>query len=86
VRPTNSIPQLRNGFFQEILGRMHTELEVVGFILEQEREGGPSQSSNVMTIKVLDMDNSHLYLIFKAINSASPKSKVRVWSTVYCMS
>jgi hypothetical protein len=85
VRPRNNIPQLRNSFFQEILGGTHTELEVVGFILEQEREGGPCQTSNVMTIKVLGIDHSHLYLIFKSINSASPKLKVRIWSTVYCM-
>jgi hypothetical protein len=85
VRPRNSIPQLRNSFFQEILGGTHTELEVVGFIVEQEREGAPSQTSNVMTIKVLGIDHSHLYLIFKNINSASPKLKVRIWSTVYCM-
>ncbi|PNF27730.1 hypothetical protein B7P43_G12794 [Cryptotermes secundus] len=76
VRPRNNIPQLHNSFLQQILGGTYSELEVAGFLLEQEREGGPRQTSNVMTIKVLCTGHFQLNLIFKSINSASPKAKV----------
>lgn len=76
VRPRINMPQLHNNFFQQILGQAYSELEVAGFILEQEREGGPSQTSNIMAIKVLGTDHSQLHLICKSINSASPKAKV----------
>jgi hypothetical protein len=36
-----------------------------------------------LTIKILGIDHSHLHLIFKSINSASPKAKVRRWSIVF---
>jgi hypothetical protein len=85
MKPRNNIPQLHNSFFQEILGQTHRKMEVASFVVEQERGGGPGQSSNLMTIKVLGTDHSYVQLIFKSINSTSPKSKVRIWSAVYLM-
>jgi hypothetical protein len=77
VRPRKNIPQLHNSFFQEILGRMYGELEVAGFTLEHERAGAPNQTSNIVSVQVLSTGHSHVHLIFKSINSSSPKAKVR---------
>jgi hypothetical protein len=77
VRPKTNIPQLHNSFFQEILGRVYGELEVAGFTLERERVGGPSQTSNIVSVQVLSADASRVHLIFKSLNSSSPKAKVR---------
>ncbi|KDR18199.1 hypothetical protein L798_06950 [Zootermopsis nevadensis] len=81
VRPRRNLPQLHNGFFQEILGRVYGELEVAGFTLEQEHAGTPSQTSNIMSVQVLSTDHSHMHVILKSINFASPKARVsmRCW-------
>lgn len=77
LKRRKTIPQLQNNFFKEILCRTQGgELEVAGFTVKQEREGGPSQTSTIMTVQVLATDHSHVNLIIKSIKS-SQEAKVR---------
>jgi hypothetical protein len=77
TRPRKNIPQLHKSFFQEILGGIYGELEVTGFTVEQERGRDPNQTSDILSVQVLSADQPHVHIIFKSINSSSPKAKVR---------
>jgi hypothetical protein len=83
VRPRKTIPQLQNSFLHEILRHVYAEQEVTGFTVEQERQGGASQTSNITTVQVLSTKHTHVRLIFKSINSSSSKAKVRTGSSIY---
>ena len=76
VKPRKNSAYLNNNFFKQILCRNHGELEVAGFTVKQEREAGPNQTSNIMSVDVLTTDICHTNVILKSLNS-SPDAKVR---------
>ncbi|XP_069700111.1 uncharacterized protein [Periplaneta americana] len=75
-RPTAaSVPHMHNKFLQDVLSRMDGTFEVAGFTAEKVSEGGPYQTSIVTRVTVLNTDHSSVTLLFKTVNSASPKAK-----------
>jgi hypothetical protein len=75
VKPRKTIPHLHNNFFRETLCPKHGALSVAWFTEKQEREGGPNQTSNIMTVQVLTTYHPQVNVILKSLNS-SPDANV----------